>query len=211
MTRLKQRDPSTLKVIRDVSTKKIMYMDTTIPSECEYCEPRQPAWVDITLSNFVNCPCTSLIRVWPYNEGSYKIEGVAEAINDKTFRIKHLSGCVYEAIFSGNFGTYFVWWPSTSCQGSPLGSTTFNRLKIRITARAGDAFVDFNHIIVYNTINESNWFPIFYGNVPYSEGDSCLDTENIGTNDFDACLSSVPAQYYLTTCGSTGQISLSIP
>ena len=97
--------------------------------DCEHCEPgKTPKYVTISFDGLTDCGCTS--------EGgseSYLFEGVAAALNGKSFLIPQVVGfgnsCYwynegYPTGIAGTYGTGKRWINSGSCAGAPSVSWT---------------------------------------------------------------------------------------
>ena len=61
-----------------------------ITAECEYCDTTQPSALDITFTGIASVGCCN----YPINSGND--DNMSAVFNNQTFRLTHVSGCVYQ-------------------------------------------------------------------------------------------------------------------
>ena len=124
-----KRDSATNKIMTVAVNGKKKVQTITRPP-CTSCVQFQPEELTVALSGFADCTgcinCAAKKPCWAkcvlYNRGggmgapackrwdcvpfnSFKVDGLAESINDKEFVVKHLRGCVYQSTFVNEYGT----------------------------------------------------------------------------------------------------------
>lgn len=194
-----QFNPSTLKVLYNPSTGKLQTTKNEIPASCEYCTDTQPAWIDVTFSDFIDVSCCPEI-----GENSYAFENFASFFNGNTYRAFHDGYCEYSNVILDPIGIekhYF----NRTCSGEPSRETVLGNAEIYLTI--GSSIV---------TIKIRLWkglipYPLFCANMSVD----CDDINGIVENAITSCYSSNPPGLpawcglgKLHPCGSSGQITL---
>jgi len=114
-----QRNPSTLKLIRNTATGKLIRTNpNTMPSECAHCPDVQPAFFRLSMSNFVNADCC--LNTYT-GEHSYKPINIAQSLNGRTVKVPHFTSCTYRILRED----YYEWdglrcFDNSDCSGDGI-------------------------------------------------------------------------------------------
>lgn len=170
-----------------------------IPAVCAHCTDTQPAWIDVPLSEFLDCPCFDSIP--PDEEYSYRNLGMAAALNDKTFKVPHLSGCIYREDFVGDFGRGWLY-HNYGCEDI-WKSWNYTKIRIKLTLTAVGVNIEITAFLIANGVED--WDNVFFGSIVYTGDDECANTENCEeTNDL------APCDNYPGPAGNSGKVCISI-
>jgi len=201
-----QYNPNTLKAIYDaVANKQQVVAPNVMVSECAHCVGTQPAWINITFTGLADIGCCD--GAGGVADDDYA--GFAAAANG-TFKVLHLSGCIYQTDFSvmGDAISHEYHSTDGSCTGLSKTFDEFEYLRITVTLEAdGISIAAFTWTDEYG----GPLVAIFVGKILYTGDDECGDTSNTeNTNDITDCEGVGTLGYGHASCPNTGVASASL-
>lgn len=168
-----------------------------------------PSGVWVSLANFTDCGCFTW---WGDDSRSAEGLGIADGIKGVYYCKQIDPGgialcitgtCAYQSDsdpenpgvsdYEGGFGTLHSYSLSDDCSGGITFERNFDRLRIEVCLRDGNALVNV-HVADSTNPNYpalSAFHMVFNGTITYAEGESCADTEERASNDLDDCVGGV--------------------
>jgi len=188
---------SVLKPLFDSTAKKLlMSEDLDITSVCAHCIDTQPTWIDVIPTIFSDVFCCS--DGYGITGLSYKFDGIAAAINNNVYRIRHSSGCVYSRTISGSYGSS-KYYGSDDCSGIEGDLEDYDELHIDLTITA----IGVDTVIGVKDSDRAGVEIIFCGSIICN----CDDINDTANNDIVSCYINQCGSY-LHPCGASGQVAL---
>lgn len=194
MTTKLQRNPSTLKLLRNSATGKLMVTKDYMTAVCGWCNGTQPKAITIAFSGFIDQECCT--PDWPGNY-SYYSTGASAALN-KAHTVPHLTGCQYFATIPAS--VLLQRYDEAACGGDMFFDVTVPSLRINVTFQEAGVWI-FVDSLYYE-------IKCFEGTILYSEGESCGNTNNTASNINTPC---PDTQADVVVLASSGIASITLP
>jgi hypothetical protein len=192
-----QRNPSTLKIIRNSLTGKILRSTGYMASQCEWCDTYQPAWIDVIFTSVQDQDCCELIFVTDWNTS-----GIAAVINNTfrcTWRIGS-TGCYYGYDIGTIQNCYNFYYSADGSCTDFAGSYDITHIHLRVRLQELGVLI---WIVGWRNDNPNDLVYIFNGTINYTGDDACGVTDNTATNLLTPCFTG-PMDFMCV--GGTAQI-----